>query len=147
MSYRVNRRYHVHWLIETSFGPAYEADINASDGFRNPNPLFYSNAEVSYRVNGRYRVYWLKTSFGPAYEAGIDASEGFRNLIPPYYYYYDAFRCDLYALYARDSIIDGCRSILDAYDAGREAIFRFGCRFAANNDKWVLRMVINKYYE
>jgi hypothetical protein len=40
VSCRVNRRYHVHWLIETSFGPAYEADIDASDGFHNPNPPF-----------------------------------------------------------------------------------------------------------
>jgi hypothetical protein len=30
--------------------------------------------------------------------------------------------CDLQAEHARDSVIDGCRSILDAYDAGREAI-------------------------
>jgi hypothetical protein len=31
VSCRVNRRYHVHWL-KTSFGPAYEAGIDASDG-------------------------------------------------------------------------------------------------------------------
>src|SRR5450755_937311 len=40
VSCRVNRRYHVHWLIETSFGPAYEADIDASDGFYNLIPPF-----------------------------------------------------------------------------------------------------------
>jgi hypothetical protein len=40
VSCRVNRRYHVHWLIKTSFGPAYEAGIDASDGFRNPNSSY-----------------------------------------------------------------------------------------------------------
>jgi hypothetical protein len=32
------------------------------------------------------------------------------------------FVCDSQASYARDSIINGYRSILNAYDAGREAI-------------------------
>jgi hypothetical protein len=41
----------------------------------------------------------------------------------------------LQASHARDSVINDYRSILDAYDAGREAIFRFGCRFAANGDE------------
>jgi hypothetical protein len=86
--------------------------------------------EVSCRVNRRYHVYWLiKTSFGPAYEAGIDASEGFRNPIPLIIIIIIATRstCDLQASHARDSVIDDYRSILNAYDTGREAIFQFGC--------------------
>ena len=38
VSCRVNRRYHVRWLIKTSFGPAYEIDIDAS------NPSYYYDA-------------------------------------------------------------------------------------------------------
>ena len=30
-------------------------------------------------------------------------------------------------------LFNGCRSIFNAYDAGREAIFRFGCRFLLIN--------------
>jgi hypothetical protein len=99
-------------------------------------PPFFYNVEVSCRVNRRYHVYWLiRTSFGPAYEAGIDATKGFRNLIPLIIIIITRSICDLQALYARDSIINDYRSILNAYDAGREAIFRFGCRFAANSDE------------
>jgi hypothetical protein len=84
---------------------------------------FFCNVEVSCRVNRRYHVHWLiRTSFGPAYEAGIDATEGFRNLIP-FVVVATRSTCDLQASHARDSVINDYRSILDAYDAGREAIF------------------------
>jgi hypothetical protein len=72
----------------------------------------------------RYHVYWLiETSFGPVYEIDINASNGFRNLNPPFFLITTRFACDSQASHARESVINGCYSILDAYDAGKEAIF------------------------
>jgi hypothetical protein len=63
-------------------------------------------------------------------------SNGFHNLNPPFFVVATRSACDSQASHARDSIIDGYCSVLDAYDAGREAIFnsivdcRFDCRFS-----------------
>jgi hypothetical protein len=57
VSFRVNRRYHFHWLIKTSFGPAYEAGIDASEGFRNPIPPYYCYCCDAFRLRFTGRVY------------------------------------------------------------------------------------------
>ena len=82
VSCRVDKRYHVHWLIETSFGPTYEAGIDASNGFRNPNPPFLLLRRVPPAIRRlRTRVILLLTTIVASLTRTTPVERPFFNLV------------------------------------------------------------------